>query len=364
MKRIIPWFFGLIIVGGLAYTLYFLFQKSQQKPTIFNVEQASYRDIVNKTVATGSIEPREEVDIKPQISGIISSVFVEPGDVVSVGDEIAKIQVIPDMSSLNSAENRVRSSELELQNAKIEFDRALDLKNKGAMSLQDFQGIELRYRNAEIDYQNAKDNLEIVRDGATAKSGKTAITLVKSTVSGMVLQVPVKEGNQVIESNNFNDGTTIATVADMSDMIFLGKIDESEVGKISVGMPLRLTIGAIESETYDATLEYVSPKGILENGAIQFEIKANVTLQEGRFIRAGYSANADIVLNQRDSVLSIDEKLLQFDDDKNPYVEIEVGDQKFEKREVELGLSDGLYVEVVNGVTMDDNLKIWNQPTN
>ena len=361
MKKILPYLLGLLILSGIGYTLYFLYAKAQEKPVVYATEKPEKRDIVNKTVATGAIEPREEVDIKPQVSGIINELFVEPGDEVQVGDPIARIQVIPNMASLNAAQNRVERAQLELQNAEINYQRNKALFDKGALSELDFRDIELRYQNAKVELQNAKDNLDIVKEGATKGSGKEAITLVKATTKGMVLQVPVKVGNQVIESNNFNDGTTIATVADMRDMIFLGKIDESEVGRIEVGMPLVLTIGAISNATYQATLEYISPKGILENGAIQFEIKANVQLEEGSFLRAGYSANADIVLDQRVQVLAINEKLLQFDND-SPFVEVALSDQQFERRALKLGLSDGLYVEVLEGILADDEVKIWNQP--
>lgn len=361
MKKLFPYIFGVLIIGGIGYTLYYLYQKSQEEPIVYETETAVIRDIVTKTVATGAIEPREEVDIKPQISGIISQLFVEPGDEVVVGDPVVRVKVIPNMSSLNSAQNRVERAKLELNNAKINFDRNKKLYDKGAISELDFRDIELRFQNAEVEMENAKDNLDIVKEGATKSSGKEAITLVKATTKGMVLQVPIKVGNQVIESNNFNDGTTIATVADMKDMIFLGKIDESEVGRIQVGMPLVLTIGAIENTTFDARLTYVAPKGVLENGAIQFEVKADVELKEGNFIRAGYSANADIVLEERKQVLAIDEKLLQFEND-SPYVEVQIDDQQFEKREVKLGLSDGLFVQVLEGVSMEDQIKIWNKP--
>ena len=360
MKKVLPWLIGIAVLSGLIYTFYFLYKKSQQKPIVYTTEVAAKRDIINKTVATGSIVPREEVDIKPQVSGIISEVFVEPGEIVKVGDPIAKVQVIPNMSSLNNAENRIDRAKAELENAKLEFDRSDILYKKGAMSQQEWQTTTLRLKNAEIEMQNALDNLDIVKEGATKSSGKSAITLIKSTVNGMVLQVPVKLGNQVIESNTFNDGTTVATIADMKDMIFLGKIDESEVGKIKEGMTLLLTIGAIENERFNASLEYISPKGVLENGAIQFEIKADVTIPETSFIRAGFSANADIVLDRRDSVLTIDEKLLQFEEG-SPFVEIQIGDQQFEKRLLKLGLSDGIYVEVIEGLSLEDNIKVWNQ---
>lgn len=361
MKRIGYIIFGILIIGGIGYTLFYLYNKSQKPPERFSTEQAETRTILSKTVATGAIEPREEVDIKPQVSGIISELFVEPGDLVKVGDPIARIKVIPNMSSLNSAQNRVERAKLELNNAEINYKRNKKLYEKGALSELEFRDIELRFQNAKVEVQNAQDNLDIVQEGATKSSGKEAITLVKATTSGMVLQVPIKLGNQVIESNTFNDGTTIATVADMSDMIFIGKIDESEVGRIQIGMPLRLTVGAIDNTVFDAELTYIAPKGVLENGAIQFEVKADVKLKKDAFIRAGYSANAEIVLDERVDVLALSEKLLQYQGD-TPYVEVEIGDQLYERRDIELGLSDGLYVEVLKGVDQKDQIKIWNQP--
>ncbi len=360
MKRFFRISLLVIIAGIFIYTLFYLYQKSQKQPQVFTTETPFYGDIINKSVATGSIIPREEVELKPQVSGIITEVYVEAGDIVTTNQQIAKIKVIPDMVSLNNAENRVEVAQLALDNAKIDYDRNKALFDKNVISTSEYQRIDLSYRNAKQELAAAKDNLSIIREGASKKGGEVALTIVRATVPGMVLDVPVKVGNQVIESNTFNEGTSIATLADMQDLIFEGKIDESEVGKIKEGMDILLTVGAIENKQFNAELEYIAPKGVEENGAIQFVIKAKVKLDSADFIRAGYSANADIVLSRKDSVLSVKESLVQFDDGK-PYVEISTGDQKFERRDVELGLSDGINVEVLSGVEADTEIKVWNK---
>ncbi len=349
---------GLAVI--FIYTIYFLYKKSEQKPVTFTTSQPIVTNITKKTLATGTIKPREEIVIKPQVSGIIQELYVEAGDRVQVGDLIAKVKVIPDMVSLNNAENRLEIARLNFENAKLEFDRNKTLKEQGVIAASEFQSSELRYKNALTEVKAAQDNLDIVKEGSSKNMRSQSLTLVKSTVTGMVLDVPVKVGNQVIESNNFNDGTTIASIANMGDMIFEGLIDESEVGKIKEGMPLRITIGAIENELFDAELEYISPKGVEANGAIQFQVRAKMKLDKDFFVRAGYSANADIVLDNRDSVLAIPEALLQFEKE-NPFVEVETSPQVFEKRTVKLGLSDGINVEILSGLTKDDKIKIWNQ---
>lgn len=359
MKKPLRVILLLLLLGVFAFTLYYLWSKSQQEPIVFETQTVDYGDIIQKTVATGNVVPREEIEIKPQVSGIIDELFVEPGDLVSRGDLIAKVQVIPDMVSLNNAENRVNVARLSFENTELDYNRQKNLHEQKVISDQAFQNAELAYRNSRAELEAAEDNLQIIREGATKKSGTTSLTLIRSTVEGMVLDVPVKKGNQVIESNTFNDGTSVALVADMEDMIFEGLIDESEVGKLSPGMELVISVGAIQDESFTAALEYISPKGTEQNGAIQFEIRANVTLDSSQFIRAGYSANADIVLAKRDSVMRLDEGLLQFDGNQ-PYVEVLVGPQTFERRDVQLGLSDGLKVEVISGLTAEDQIKKWN----
>ncbi len=341
-------------------TGYFLYSKNQETPISYGTESPAYRDIIKKTVATGSVVPRKEVDVKPQVSGIINKLYVEAGDQVKRGDLVASIEIIPDMVNLNNAENRLRRAKIMEQNAKREYERNKPLLEEGVIADATYRQVELDYLNSQEEVAAAKDNLDLIRKGATTRSGANTNTNVRATISGMVLDVPVEEGNSVIEANTFNEGTTIGIVADMREMIFEGKVDESEVGKLRPGMALLLTIGAIESETFDAVLEHIAPKGVEENGAIQFEIRAAVKLRDDQFIRANYSANADVVLDRRDSVLTISESLLQFENGET-YIEIEKGQQQFEKKPVKLGLSDGIHVEVKEGVSLDDKIKNPNQ---
>jgi len=346
----------IVLLGGFGYVMYFLWDKSQEEPVVYETQSPITTTIVNKTVATGSVVPRKEIEIKPQVSGIIDELFVEEGDEIKKGDLMARIRIIPNMINLNNAESRVTKSKIAMQDAKRNYDRMVDLYKKGVIAKKEFESYEIAYDNAKEELQNAEDNLALIKEGQLKKSGAPTNTLVRSTISGMVLDIPVEIGNSVIESNNFNDGTTIATVADMSDMIFKGKIDETEVGKIHVGMPLILTIGAIDETKFDAILTKISPKGVEENGAVQFEIEADVNLKKDEFIRSGYSANADIVLDKVEDVLAIPEALLQFEDDKT-FVEVETGDQKFEKTYITTGLSDGINIQIKGGIDKDAKIK-------
>ncbi|WP_053978136.1 efflux RND transporter periplasmic adaptor subunit [Mangrovimonas xylaniphaga] len=364
------------IVVAFSAALYYLWQKNQEDPIKYTTEVPTEQTIVVKTVATGSIVPKEEVLIKPNISGVIEEIFIEAGEYVKSGDLIAQIRVIPNVSSLTSAKNSIATNQTALQTAQINletqqanYDRQKALFDKGVISANDFESIKNTYlqtkqsvEQAKINLNSAKQNYDIIKTGTTSGLGNIAQTQVRATVSGMVLDVPVKVGNQVIEANNFNEGTSIASLADVKKMIFEGKVDESEVGKIKEGLPLEITVGAIENKEFDAVLDYIAPKGVEENGAIQFEIKGTLTKMDTTFIRAGLSANAAIILDKAEKVLAIKEALVQYDKEtKLPYVEIETGDQKFERKDVELGISDGIYVEVKNGVTKDDKIKVWNQ---
>jgi HlyD family secretion protein len=361
MKKILRILLILLVLGAIVWTFYFLYDKSKEKPVFYTTEKAERTTIIKKSVATGSIIPRKEIAIKPQVSGIVEKLYFEPGDKVKAGDLIAKVKIIPDMAALNSAENRLNRAKISLDGAKRDYDRFKALFEKGIISSTDWQQYEIAYKNALEELDAAENNLEIIREGASKKTGSAANTLIKSTSTGMILEIPVEEGNSVIETNNFNEGTTIALIADLAEMIFVGKVDESEVGKLTTGMELIISIGAIQDETFAATLEYIAPKGKEENGAVQFEIKAQVSLNDNFFIRAGYSANADIVLARAEDVLAIKESLLQFDGDK-PYVEVAVGEGKYERRDVVLGLSDGIMVEVKSGITETDEIKAWNKP--
>lgn len=346
----------VLILGIFGYTLYFLWDKSQEKPVVYETETPFITDVIKKTVATGSVVPRFEIDIKPVVSGIIDELYVEEGEKIKKGDLIARIRIIPNMINLNNAKARIDRANINLKDAKRNFDRQYGLLEKGVIAQADFESYEIAYQNAKEELETAQETLQLIKEGQLKKSGTPTNTLVRSTIDGMVLAVPVEIGNQVIEANNFNAGTTIATVANMNDMIFKGKIDETEVGKIHENMNLILSIGAIDDLKFAAKLTKISPKGVEENGAIQFEIEANVELNENQFIRAGYSANADIVLDRADSVMVISESLLKFEDDTT-YVEVETGEQQFEKRIVETGLSDGINIQVLEGLDEKDKIK-------
>jgi HlyD family secretion protein len=355
MKRILPFAISALILSAVVWTILFLYNKSQAVAEVFHTEQPAIRDIVRKTVATGAIEPRQQVEIKPRVSGVIDELFVEAGDIIEPGQKLASIKIIPNMISLNAAESALKSARISYASAKAEYERNKTLFDRGVISETELSRFDLENRLSQQAMQSASSNLQLIKSGAADGGGKVS-NVVTSTVGGMVIEVPPKKGTSVTEANNFNPGTTIASVADMNDMIFEGRVDESEVGKLKVGMSLDIVIGAIDSKRFTGELEYIAPKGALVDGAIQFELRAALKLDPEDHIRAGYSANADIVLKDRKQVLSISEALLSFED-KKPYVEVETAPKQFEKRPVSLGLSDGIYVEVLEGVSLKDKLK-------
>ncbi len=362
MKKSVTIVILLFIVIAFGGAMYYLYQKNSEDPVVYDTEKPSKKTIVKKTVATGSILPLEEVLIKPNVSGVIEEIYVEGGDYVKSGDLLAKIKVVPNMGALNDARNGIDETKIAMDDQQRTFLRQQSLFDKGVISQVDLERAQVGYDQAKQAYDAANKRFDIVKTGTTRGYGNTANTLIRSTVSGMVLEVPVEVGNQVIESNTFNEGTTIAAIADVEKMIFEGKVDESEVGKITEELPLEITVGAIENRTFDAVLDYIAPKGNAENGAIQFEIKGTLKKQDTVFIRAGLSANASIILGRADSVLAVKEALIQFDTEtKKPFVEVATGDQKFERRDVELGLSDGIYIELKAGVNKDDAIKVWNK---
>lgn len=350
-----------LIVISFAGALYYLYAKNAEDPVVYQTEKPFTATIVKKTVATGSILPQEEVLIKPNISGVIDEIYVEGGDLIKANDLIARIRVIPNLSALNNARNQIDRAKITLDDEDRKYKRQKQLYEKGVISRQDLEKAEVAYLQAKQNYNSAVQNYEIIKTGSTKGLGQSANTLVRSTVSGMVLDVPVEVGNQVIESNTFNEGTTIASLADVTKLIFEGKIDESEVGKIKEGMPLEITVGALDGKVFNAVLDYIAPKGKLENGAVQFEIKGTLEKQDTTFIRVGLSANASIILARANSVMAIKESLVQYDPEtKKPFVEVMTGDQQFERRDVQLGISDGIQVQVLEGIKEDDEIKVWN----
>jgi HlyD family secretion protein len=359
MKKVLRIFGIVIMIGVFGGTLFFLYNKSKKKTDKYETKNPFVSNVIMKTVATGKVVPRFEIEIKPQVSGIIDELFVVAGDHISKGQVLARIKIIPDMVMLNSAETRLNRANINHEDAKISYDRQQKLFDRNVVSYEEFKRAKLEYDSSKEELTAAENNLELIKNGVTKKAKSATNTLVRSTTNGMVLDVPIEVGNSVIQANTFNAGTTIASVANMNDMIFEGNVDETEVGKIKEGMRIELEIGAIDKEKFEAFLEYISPKGKEENGAIQFEIKANVELKEGQFIRAGYSANANIVLERKDSVMVIPEGLLKFENDSS-YVEINSGtdeEPNYEKRFVETGLSDGINIEITEGLAIDDKVK-------
>lgn len=350
---------GLVL---LVVVMKFFADKNSKASVEYKTEQPFKASIATKTVATGKVNPEEEIEVKPQISGIVSEILVEEGDLVKKGQLLAKIRVVPNAQNLASAQSRVRSAKLSFDNSKTLYDRNKSLFEKGVISKQDFENSELSYNQARQSLNQSQTDYQIIKKGSAAGSGSEANTNIIAQIPGTILEIPIREGNQVIESNNFNAGTTIATIADMSKMIFEGKVDEAEVGKLKEGREIMVKLGAIENKDFPAKLTFVAPKGKEESGAVQFTIKADVTIDEGTYVRAGYSANAEIELEKKDSVFSIKESLLQFDRlTEKPYVEVEKEDQIFEKVDVVLGISDGINVEILEGLKDGDNIKVWNK---
>jgi len=352
-------FFGYVALALIAFifigTALFLFNKSREKPRVFTSSAPIETTIVNKTVATGKVIPRKEVNVTSQVSGVVEQVFVVAGQTVKKGDLIAKITLAPNMVMLNSAESQLESAKINLQNASEEFERQKKLYADKLISISEYNKYELAFKLQREAMQSAENNLLLIREGATRKSDLVS-NMIRATVDGMILDVPNKEGAFIVESSTFGAGTTVATLADMTDMIFEGMVDEAEVGKIREGMELVLDVGALEGEPFTAELEYISPKGVEDQGTIKFEIRAAVTLSDKLFLRANYSANADIVLEKKENVLAINERDLIFEDEKH-FVEVEVAPQTFEKRQIETGLSDGLNIEVISGLSKTDKIK-------
>ena len=354
-KLVIAAIVALVFIG----TFVFLWQKSQPKPVEYNEFTPVMGDIQKSTIITGKIEPRNEVNVKPQISGIITEILKEPGQEVTQGEVIAKVKVIPDMNQLSSAESRVRLAAINLKQAEVDLSREENLYKQQLVSADEYDKIKQKWRQAQQEKDAADDALQVVRDGVSKSNASASSTLVRSTISGVILDIPVKVGNSVILSNTFNDGTTIASVANMNDLIFRGNIDETIVGQLVIGMPLKITVGALQDLSYDALLEYVSPKAVESNGANQFEVKAAVKMVSGGKIRSGYSANAEIILSKSGKVLTIPESAVEFVGDSTfVYLAKEVKGQKsYERKAITTGLSDGVSIEVKKGLTLKDKVR-------
>ncbi|HEY4104249.1 MAG TPA: efflux RND transporter periplasmic adaptor subunit [Polyangiaceae bacterium] len=355
IRRATPFLLTSTVFVAFIATLVFLYRKSEAQPIVYQTAKPTLMDIVKKTVAPGALVPRREVTVKPHVSGVIEKLLIQPGQAIKQGQLVAKIRIMPNMVQVDQAETKITQAQISLQNAESEAARFKSLYAQNLVSQTDYNQYMLaaQLRKAELDA--AESNRDLLVQGSSKKSTRVA-NVVTSTVEGTVLEVPVREGASVIESNTFNEGTTIASVADMSDMIFDGRVDESEVGKIRAGMPVSIAVGALGTERFDGTLEYIAPKGVEKDGTIEFEVKAALVLKDGIMIRANYSANADIILERKDHVLSINEGLVKYEKGET-YVEVETAPQHFERRDVKLGLSDGINVEVVSGLDENSHVK-------
>ena len=359
MKKYLKVIIAALVVLVFIGTFVFLYQKSKPQPVVYDEFTPKVADISKTTVITGAIEPRDEVEVKPQISGIITEIYKEAGQMVKAGEVIAKVKVIPDMGQLSSAESRVRLAEINLKQAKVNYDREKQLYDKQLVSAEEYDNVRQALDQAREEKTAAIDALEVVRDGVSSSNASASSTLIRSTISGLILDIPVKVGNSVILSNTFNDGTTIASVADMGDLIFRGNIDETEVGQLVTGMPMRITIGALQNLKFDASLEYISPKATDNNGANQFEIKAAVKVPQGNDIRSGYSANAEIELASAKGVLTVPESAIEFSGN-DTYVYVIKGsgeDKTYERRKVTTGLSDGIKIEIKSGLKKSEKVR-------
>ena len=361
MKKILKIIGVLIFIGIFIGTLIFLWEKSRPETIIYDTIGIKIDTIRKTAIATGKISPRNEVLIKPQIPGIISDIYCHPGQMVKKGDIIAKIKVIPDMSALNSAKSRVNQAKINFDQIQRENNRINTLYLSGASTTEEKEqsDTELKYANEELIA--AQNNLEIVQNGYSSQEAELSNTQIRSTIDGMVLNIPIKVGNSVIQANNYNDETSIATIADLTDMIFTGKMDESEINKLKEGMPVEIIVGALQNITLNATLEYISPKATDENGIVMFEIKAAINVPDSLFLRAGYSGNAIIITDYKTGIKTIPESTVIFHNNKT-YVNVLNNNststtQTFSPREIKLGLSDGVKVEILEGLDGTEKLQ-------
>jgi HlyD family secretion protein len=356
MKKIFRYLLIALVALLFIGTFVFLYKKSRPKEIKYQELQVENADIRRTTVVTGKIQPRDEVNIKPQINGIISELYKEAGQEVKENEIIAKLKVIPDMNSLSSAQSRVRLADINLKQAQTNYEREKALYDQKLVSADEYEKVLQALNQAKEERAAAKDALEVIRDGVSSSNKTGSSTLVRSTISGLILDIPVKVGNSVIQANTLNEGTTVATVANMNDLIFDGNIDETEVGSLTEGMPVIITIGALQDYSFDATLEYISPKAVENNGTNQFEIKAAVVVPPGQTIRSGYSANAEIVLQEVAQVLSVPESALEFAGDSTfVYVKGEGAD--YVRTPVKTGLSDGLRIEIKEGLSLGQTVR-------
>jgi HlyD family secretion protein len=348
---------AFVLMAGFAGTSgYALYLKSMRPSQTYQTTHPFRTTIRHTIIANGTIVPRKEVSVKPQISGIIQKILVERGDVVKVSDLIAVIRPLPNPGDVNTAEGELHHARIGHLHAKQEFERVEALVKRNAATQNEYEKLRTELHLAEQRLTTARRHLEIVQTGASAALGRSA-SEVRATISGMVLERPVEIGTFVIETNTFNEGTTIVAIADTSDLIFRGKVDEPDAGSLRVGIPMSVALGAFPGERFEGRLEFIAPKAMEKDGITTFEIRAGLALKADRFVRAGYSATADIVVAQRTEVLALPERYVRFQDGQL-YVTVETAAGLFERRTITLGLSDGITTEVISGLNEGDCLRV------
>lgn len=358
MKRFFKIFIWVIVAAVFIGTFVFLYKNSQPEAVVYDIVSPEISTIERSTVLTGKIEPRDQIDIKPQISGIISEILVEAGQNVREGDVIARIKVIPDASQLSSAQSRVDAARIALDDAKDKYDRAKTLYERKLISREEYETAATTYNRSASDLEGAEDALDIVRNGVSKFNASESNTMVRATIDGLVLDVPVKVGSSVIQANTFNDGTTVATIADMTNLIFKGNVDETEVGQLSVGQPMTIAVGALPDADLSAVIEYISPKGNESSGANTFELKGAITVGSDVSLRAGYSANATVMLNRAADVLTVPESVVEFAGDSTfVYCLTDSATQSFERTPIVTGIGNGIIIEVKDGIAADARLR-------
>lgn len=366
MKKGLKILLIVLFVGAVITALYYMYNTSTKDNEKYETTEVTVRDISTKAVATGAVKPREVIEIKPNISGVISEIHVEEGQTVEKGALIATLRVIPNVQSLNAAQQQINSARITLNNEQIQFNRTKSLYDQGVLPKQEYDNALATYQMAQQNLKAAQSDYKIAQTGIAPGLEQYATIQIRATISGMILSIPVEIGNTVQEINNFSVGTTIATMADVNQMIFEGNVDEADVGKLKEGMKLTITIGALPDEQFEGVLNYISPSGVDTSGIVQFEIKADVNLKQDIFLRANYSANAEVILSEAKNVVTLESAHIQYDDKGQAYVEVlKPGTEKYDqpvyqKKILETGISDGVYTEVKSGLKKGDKIKVFN----
>lgn len=376
-KKAIYIFLALLLAFGLFSGIGYLIQSNSAKSEVFLTKKPVVENMEDKVMATGKIVPREEIEIKPNMSGIIDKILVDEGDQVTAGQLVATIRIVPNVQNVNAAQQEINNAQLQISNASMnletqqkQFAMQQNLYNQGVISRQEFltaqqqlQSAQIQLKNARQQLSTAQKSLQIARTGVTPELQGLATTQIRSKANGTVLEVPVKVGSQVIEANSFNSGTTIASIANLNSLIFEGEIDEAQAGKLKEGMNMNIVIGALQNKKFPGRLTMIAPKGKDVSGTIKFPVEGEVFNPDNEYIRAGFSANGEIVLSSQKNALLLEESLIQYEKKNGkdaPFVEVKQPDGSFKKAFVKLGASDGIHVQILSGIDKNAEVKVWN----